>query len=145
MLEIKEVKESDNLDECLAIRREVFIDEQGVAPELEIDGLDAVDSPCFHFLGLFSGEPILTFRLSKQDDGFHLQRFCVKKAFRKKGFGEQALRFLDNFCRENGIDRYVLGAQCTAVGFYEKHGCRVISGVFLDAGMEHVMMEKTLS
>ena len=144
MLEIKRAVCSDDLCACLAIRREVFIEEQGVSPGEEIDGLDTLDSGCVHFLGTLDGEPVLTLRFSEQADGFHLQRFCVKKAFREKGFGKRALDFLDGYCRENGIDRYVLGAQCTAVGFYKKHGCSVTSGVFLDAGIEHVMMEKTL-
>ena len=144
MLEIKKVTDSSDLNECLAIRREVFIDEQGVDEELEIDEHDTLASGCVHFLGALDGLSILTFRFSKQDDGFHLQRFCVKEEYRRKGFGEQALCFLDRYCRENEITRYVLGAQCTAVGFYEKHGCRVTSGVFLDAGIDHVMMEKIL-
>lgn len=131
--------------DCVGIRREVFVKEQGVPVELEIDGFDEPGSGCLHFL-VFDGERAVgTFRAYFETaDTVHLQRFCVLKEARGKGFGRAAFLFAEGFFREKGAKKLTFGAQCTAVGFYEKLGCAVVSDVFTDAGMPHVTMEKVL-
>lgn len=140
----------DRIADCIAIRTTVFVDEQGVPIELEIDELDKPDSGCRHFLMLEhnpdgSSSPIGTFRAYfETPEVVHLQRLCILKAFRGRGYGRAALEYVEGYFKELGASRIIFGAQCYAIPFYEKCGCRCISEVFNDAGIPHRMMEKPL-
>ena len=140
------VKADDRTAECIAIRRRVFVEEQGVPEELEIDGFDAPGSGCEHFLVLDGGRPVGTFRAYYESAStVHLQRFCILREARGKGFGRDAFVFAEEYYRSKGAERLTFGAQCTAIGFYEKLGCKAVSGIFPDAGIPHRTMEKQLN
>ena len=134
----------DRIDECVKIRTEVFVDEQHVPPELEVDGFDATGAPCDHFLIVDEGEPVGTFRCIFESGAVHVGRLCVKKEKRHRGFGRAALEFIEKYYGARGYEKLTLGAQCAAIPFYEKCGFKVVSDVFLDAGIEHRKMEKAL-
>ncbi|MCR5809474.1 MAG: GNAT family N-acetyltransferase [Clostridiales bacterium] len=136
----------DRVADCISVRREVFVNEQGVPEELEIDSLDEPGSGCEHFLILDdAGSPIGTFRAYYETcDRVHLQRFCIKKSARKKGAGRAAFAFVENHYAAKGVKKITFGAQCTAIPFYEKCGCVCVSDVFLDAGLPHRTMEKSI-
>ncbi|MBO4562940.1 MAG: GNAT family N-acetyltransferase [Clostridia bacterium] len=136
----------DRIADCIDIRRRVFVIEQGVPWELEVDGMDEPESGCTHFLMLDdSGKPIGTFRAYFESaDTVHLQRFCILKEFRGLGFGREALRFVEEHYKEKGAARITFGAQCSAIPFYEKCGYTCVSDVFPDAGIPHRTMEKGL-
>ena len=135
---------NDKIDECVKIRTEVFVIEQGVPPELEVDGFDAAGAPCDHFLIVDEGEPVGTFRCIFEGGAVHVGRLCVKKEKRHRGYGRAALEFIEKYYGARGYEKLTLGAQCTAIPFYEKCGFSVVSDVFLDAGIEHRKMEKAL-
>lgn len=137
----------ERMDDCIAIRREVFVREQGVPEELEIDEKDEAGSGCGHFLMLDeNGRAVGTFRaFFETEEHVHLQRFCILKPMRGYGYGRAALRFVEEHYARLGAKKIVLGAQCTAVPFYEKCGYTAVSDVFLDAGMPHREMEKVIS
>lgn len=140
----------DRIADCTAIRRRVFVEEQGVPIELEIDEFDEPGSRCEHFLMLVhdeSGEflPIGAFRAYfETEDTVHLQRFCILKEYRGYGYGRAALRYVEHYYMKKGARRITFGAQCTAVPFYEKCGYSCVSDIFLDAGMPHRTMEKEI-
>ena len=142
---------NDRIDDCIAIRKKVFVEEQGVPVELEVDEMDSPSAPCFHFLMLDdekAGEPVPfgTFRAYYEaEDTVHLQRFCVLKEYRAQGLGRAGFEFVSEFFRLRGAKKLTFGAQCTAIPFYEKCGCRCVSDVFLDAGLPHRTMEKALN
>lgn len=130
----------DRIADCIEIRRRVFVEEQGVPWELEVDGFDEPDSPCEHFLMLDGDTPFGTFRAYfETEDTVHLQRFCILKEYRGRGFGRAAMEFIRNYYRDKAA-RITFGAQCTAIPFYEKCGCVCTSDVFLDAGLPHRTM-----
>ena len=138
----------DRIADCIDIRRAVFVEEQGVPFELEVDGMDAPDAACVHFL-ILDGEddnyPVGTFRAYfETEDTVHLQRFCILKRFRGRGYGKAAFEFAEEYFRALGAKKITFGAQCTAIPFYEKCGCRCVSEIFLDAGLPHRTMEKEL-
>ena len=54
------------------------------------------------------------------------------------------LEKLEQICRTEAFSMIEMGAQCHAMPFYKKCGYSVVSGVFMDAGIEHVRMEKVL-
>ena len=138
----------NRIADCIALRKEIFVAEQGVPVGLEVDAFDEPDSGCTHFLLLEpdeGGSPIGTFRAYFEDaETVHLQRFCIKKAFRGRGHGREALRFIEEYYRALGAKRITFGAQCAAIPFYEKCGYTCVSGVFDDAGIPHRRMEKEI-
>ncbi|MCL6632485.1 MAG: GNAT family N-acetyltransferase [Alicyclobacillus herbarius] len=141
------VRTEEQLQECLQIRREVFIEEQGVPEELEMDELDRVTA-CTHLLVRDArGCAQATARVKRLDDETgKVQRVAVRKAARGGGYGRIVMEAAEAVARQLGCARVVLDAQCQAQGFYERLGYRVVSPEkFLDAGIWHVRMEKELS
>ena len=120
------------------IRYQVFVDEQKVPIELEIDDDDPLAS---HVLCLVDGQPVGTGRILL--DG-HIGRLAVLKAHRKQGYGNKILDHLELIAQEHGLTQVFLNAQVSAIPFYEKRGYKIISDVFDDAGIPHKTMRKTL-
>ena len=120
------------------IRYQVFVDEQKVPIELEIDNDDPLAS---HVLCLVDGQPVGTGRILL--DG-HIGRLAVLKAHRKQGFGNKILEHLELIAQEHGLTQVFLNAQVSAIPFYEKRGYKITSDVFDDAGIPHQTMRKTL-
>jgi predicted GNAT family N-acyltransferase len=121
------------------VREEVFVREQQVPIELEWDGIDA---QCRHVIAEDErGEPIGTGRLLP--DG-HIGRMAVLPAWRKHGVGSGLLQILMAMGAEEGMHEVILNAQTQAVGFYARHGFVAEGEPFLDAGIPHVRMRKTL-
>jgi len=125
--------------QILTIREQVFIVEQGVPVELEVDELDPLSR---HVLLFESDTAVATGRLTP--DG-HIGRIAVLKAYRNKGFGTQIINKLESLAASAGLFRVELGAQCQAVPFYEQLNYQPLGGVFMDAGIEHQLMQKSLS
>ncbi len=122
----------------MKVRNAVFVEEQGVPAELELDDKDEL---CSHALILNDGDPIATGRI--ESDG-HIGRIAVLKAFRQEGLGRRVVQQLEQTAMDLGLKRVYLGAQLTAIGFYEKLGYHCYGEIFMDAGIEHRHMEKIL-
>ena len=120
------------------IRYQVFVDEQKVPIELEIDDDDPLAA---HVLCLVDGLPVGTGRILL--DG-HIGRLAVLQAHRKQGYGNKILDHLELIAQENELDEVFLNAQIAAIPFYEKRGYTIISEIFEDAGIPHQTMRKTL-
>ena len=120
------------------IRYQVFVDEQKVPIELEIDTDDPLAA---HVLCLVDGRPVGTGRIIL--DG-HIGRLAVLQAHRKQGYGNKILDHLELIAQENELTEVFLNAQITAIPFYKKRGYTIISDVFDDAGIPHKTMRKTL-
>jgi predicted GNAT family N-acyltransferase len=121
-----------------ALREEVFVREQNVPPEMELDEFDAQS---LHALARDpQGEPVGTGRLLP--DG-HIGRMAVAASWRGKGVGRAVLETLVDAARERGLERLALNAQTSATGFYERFDFRQEGEVFMDAGIPHVLMTRT--
>lgn len=133
------------IDDCIDIRRRVFVCEQGIDISLEIDEKDEPESGCLHFLMLEGGVACGTFRAYYEDETtVHLQRFCILPEYRGRSFGRDALKFIEGFFTAKGASLITFGAQITAIPFYEKCGYECVSGFFDDAGIPHRTMQKRL-
>ncbi|MFT0851192.1 GNAT family N-acetyltransferase [Achromobacter sp. F4_2707] len=122
-----------------AIRHEVFVVEQKVPVQDEQDEHDAV---CVHAVAYAAnGEPVGTGRLLP--DG-HIGRMAVRRSQRGKGLGSLLLTRLMEEARRRGLPQVVLAAQVSARPFYAAHGFEAHGSVFLDAGIEHIMMRRAL-
>lgn len=126
-------------DQASAIRTEVFVQEQNVPAELE---LDAEDAHCIHAIACNEhGRGIGTGRLLPNA---HIGRMAVCKAYRGSGVGSLLLAALIDQARKRGDAQVVLAAQVHAMPFYSRHGFVEEGGVFLDAGIDHMTMRLKL-
>ncbi|MBL7004103.1 MAG: GNAT family N-acetyltransferase [Gammaproteobacteria bacterium] len=116
------------------IRTAVFINEQQVPEELEID---EQDQTCLHIVALIEGIVVATGRLL--DDG-HIGRMCVLKGFRNQGIGLTMLELLIDAAEDKGIKEVKVNAQLTALSFYQQVGFHICSDTFVDAGIAHKSM-----
>ena len=119
-----------------AIRFEVFVDEQGVPAELELDAMDALSLHAVAYDAL--GAPIGTGRLLP--DG-HIGRMAVRKLARGTGIGGALLQALMAQAQLRGMRRVVLSAQTHAAPFYVRHGFVIVGEEFYEAGIAHIEME----
>lgn len=122
------------------VRDAVFIQEQAVAREEEVDHRDAL---CTHVLVYDDAAPIATGRIDLEKAG-KVGRVAVLPAFRRMGIGTQVMRALEQVASNEQIERIWFHAQLQAVGFYQQLGYRACSDEFLEAGIPHVGMEKCL-
>jgi predicted GNAT family N-acyltransferase len=126
---------------CYALRLTVFVDEQNVPVELEIDELDAT---AIHLLATAEGHPMGTARIVTQGDTGKIGRVCVLAQASGTGLGAALIHHaLDILRGTPGIRRATLGARTDALRFYEKLGFAAYGDVFDDAGADHRMMELT--
>jgi predicted GNAT family N-acyltransferase len=125
-----------------AIRRRVFIEEQQVPEEIE---LDADDARAFHALATVGKDAIGCGRMLDHGDGeVKIGRMAVLPEFRGTGVGRDILRFLMKSARDRGLRKAILHAQLSAQGFYLKEGFMPLGDVFDEAGIAHRKMEKLL-
>lgn len=118
-----------------SIRTTVFVGEQGVPPEIEIDGRDP---GCAHVLAESdAGEAVGTGRL--MPDG-RIGRMAVLAAWRGRGVGAAMLGALVAEARRRGFRETYLHAQSHARDFYARHGYVVEGAEYLEAGIPHVLM-----
>jgi len=133
----------DELERCLDIRREVFVAEQGVPAEEEVDGRDA---GCLHFIAVAGDDVVGTARLRVTADGHaKAERVAVRRAARLTGAGTLLMHALEDEARARGHDRLALNAQVHVLPFYEKLGYGVDGPEFLEAGIAHRPMSKRLT
>lgn len=122
------------------IRNEVFVVEQNVPAELEMDEMDAL---CVHAVAYDQGgTPVATGRLLP--DG-HIGRMAVRKNGRGQGIGGAVLQALMAAARERGDHEVALNAQTHAAPFYASHGFTQEGELFMEAGIEHIHMRATLA
>ncbi len=142
-VDIRRVSEGASLDDAHAIRRAVFIEEQGVPESIEMDDQDAASR---HFVAYDGTPPVGTARLRVGDDGVaKAERVAVLAAHRGRGIGQALMAAVEDGAREAGADEMTLHAQ-TAVGtFYCDLGYEPTSDVFEEAGIPHVEMAKSLT
>lgn len=144
-IEVIKVTTEAELQECLAVRREVFIEEQEVPESLEIDEWDVIGG-AQHLLVRNAGRAIACGRLRQYDERTaKLQRIAVRQEGRGQGFGRHVVLGLEDLAKADGFAAAVLDAQTQAEGFYKRLGYQTVSPeTFLDAGIPHVRMSKEL-
>jgi predicted GNAT family N-acyltransferase len=120
------------------IRLAVFVKEQGVPEELELDEEDPL---AWHAIAKLNGQVIGTARLKK--DG-KIGRMAVIQAYRRQGVASAMMNVLLKFGRQHGINQFYLHAQIEALPFYERFGFVANGPVFNEAGIAHQIMRKVI-
>ena len=125
---------TDDLDACMAIRRQVFVEEQAVPEDLERDEHDAT---AVHLLATQDGRPVATARLLIAGDRAKIGRVAVLAELRGTGAGAAVMRAALDELRLRGVREAALGSQVHALGFYEKLGFVAHGPEYDDAGIPH--------
>ena len=135
-----EVRGWDEAEACvMPVRTEVFVVEQGVPAEIERDALDAV---CRHAIARDAGGRVIaTGRLLP--DG-HIGRMAVLRTARGAGVGGAVLQALIAEAARRGLREVALAAQTHALDFYLRHGFEAVGEVFMEAGIPHRAMRRTV-
>jgi predicted GNAT family N-acyltransferase len=125
--------------EASRIRLAVFVQEQRVPAEMEMDEHDAAS---VHALAYDDGRAVGTGRLLP--DG-HIGRMAVLRASRAAGIGGAILERLVAEARRRGLREVLLSAQTHALGFYRRHGFVAEGAVYDEAGIAHQAMRRVLN
>jgi predicted GNAT family N-acyltransferase len=134
---VKRVASPQELAQAYAIRMRVFVDEQGVPGEIE---LDRDDARALHFLAHRDGRPVGTARLSIRRSNAKIGRMAVLQGYRRKGVGGQLLSAAVALAKRSHAKKIYLHAQVAVLGFYERFGFVSMGPVFDEAGIPHRKM-----
>jgi predicted GNAT family N-acyltransferase len=129
---------------ALAIRRRVFVEEQGVGEALEFDGLD---DAARHLLASVHGEPAGTLRIRLLESGrvAKIERVAVLAAQRRHRVGRALMVAALDLARARGAGEARVHAQTAVQAFYAGLGFVAIGGPFEEDGIPHVAMRLPLA
>jgi predicted GNAT family N-acyltransferase len=140
-LRVEIAKSEAQLEDVFQVRKTVFVKEQNVPVEEEIDEFENQST---HFL-LYDGDyPAGAGRFRILDGIGKVERICVLKTVRGKGAGREIMQAIEQYAAEKTIPKLKLHAQTYAIPFYEGLGYQIVSEEFLDAGIPHKTMIKTI-
>lgn len=142
MIQVRPTRDDAEIAAALALREEVFCGEQGVSLAEERDGRD---EEAVHIVVVDDGVVVATCRLLVEGTTVKLGRMAVSRTRRGLGLARALITEAEARARALGAQRMVLAAQLNAQALYDRAGYDAYGDVFLDAGIEHVMMAKTLS
>lgn len=130
------------LNDALAVRERVFVQEQGVPLDLEIDDYDGI---AWHALARMDGRAVATARLITLDaTRIKIGRVATLGDYRAQGLASKLVKLLMEYGRREGFDEAVLDSQLSAMPLYEKLGFVAEGEVFLDADILHRRMTRKL-
>ena len=140
---IYELVASDrDLKDAFDVRRQVFVEEQGISEDLVFDGRD---QEALHIV-VKDGERVIgTARvLFLADNQAKLERMAVTEAFRRKGIGRRIISFLNKELGNKQVEQVVLHAQHGVVEFYRSCGFEESGLPFWEANIKHTKMQRRL-
>ncbi|MDR2465404.1 MAG: GNAT family N-acetyltransferase [Streptococcaceae bacterium] len=128
--------------DALSIRSAVFIHEQNIDPQLEIDEFEKVR---IYFVLYIQKKPVGTLRLAEKSNSvLKVERMAVLKEFRHLGLASQLLRAVEDYARLHSFTSIHLNAQHQVVKFYKKNGFHVSGDSFMEAEILHYPMVKEI-
>lgn len=141
-MEVKIVQSEEQFQDALYVRKKVFVEEQNVSEEEEID---QYENDSKHFV-LYNNDhqPVGAGRFRILDGYGKVERICVMKEARKGGSGKLIMQSIEQYAADQGLAKLKLNAQTHAIPFYEKLGYEAVSEEFLDAGIPHRTMVKKI-
>ena len=146
MIKILETKEELNLG--FALRIKVFVEEQKVPIELELDEKDNSENTVH--VGFFDNNKLIGVArlIDLDEDVIHIGRVVIDKEYRGQGIGRELIIGCENIAQQILKRKIIieLSAQIQAENFYKSLGYnRVNDKIYLDAGIEHVDMRKEIN
>lgn len=136
----KLVESDEDLKGAFAVRRQVFVEEQGISEDLVFDDCD--DDTMYMVVthrGIVIGTARVRFVEAKQAK---LERMAVLRPFRGMGIGKTIVSFLIAELKSKQVERVVLHAQYGVVDFYKTCGFNTVGSPFVEADIRHLRMER---
>ena len=137
--EVRQARGEEEMTALIELRHEVFCEEQGVPVREELDGRD---HEAMHLVAVSGTEVLATCRLLFVGATVQFSRLAVRASARRRGIATALLQRADEEARAGGARRLVLHAQTYARPLYDAAGYEPRGRVFMEAGIEHVAMEK---
>jgi len=138
MIELIRIDCEEDLKAAQAIREKVFVEEQRVPREEEIDAYEATAR---HYLAVVAGVPCGAARWRKTEQGVKLERFAVLAEYRNRNVGSKVLEVvLEDVMAAHAGEKIYLHAQLPAVNFYKRHGFAAEGEKFSECDIEHYKM-----
>ncbi|MCD6083319.1 GNAT family N-acetyltransferase [Candidatus Aerophobetes bacterium] len=136
-LEIRMIKNRQELNEVLKIREIVFVKGQNCPWECEMDGLD---EEAEHIIVKYCGKTIGCARIRFLENRAKLERVALLKEYRGRGFGKEMMKYLIRHCKRRKVEEIFLHSQLHVKDFYKKFGFKPRGKTFMEAGIEHIEM-----
>lgn len=140
-MRVELAKTEDQIQEVFNIRRTVFVEEQQVPLEEEID---EYENDSTHFVLYDQNHAVGAGRFRVLEGVGKVERICVLKSLRGKGAGRELMLAIEEYAKRQPLSQLKLNAQTYAIPFYEGLGYKVTSDEFMDAGIPHKTMKKTI-
>jgi predicted GNAT family N-acyltransferase len=137
VVRIKRITSKKELQRAFAIRMRVFVKEQRVPAEIE---LDRDDQRAIHLLATVSAKAVGTARVVVRRGNAKIGRMAVLKSYRKKGIGSKLLQRAVTTAIKCGARRVYLHAQVPVISFYESLHFHAVGPAFDEAGIPHRKM-----
>ncbi len=134
---VRRITLQKEITKAFAIRMRVFVKEQGVPAEIE---LDADDQRATHLLASVGPRAVGTARVVEQPGSAKIGRMAVLKTYRGRGVGKKLLQRAIEAAKKRGVRKIYLHAQVPVIEFYESMGFRCVGPVFNEAGIPHRKM-----
>lgn len=132
-------------DDALYIRKTVFVTEQGVPLDDELDNPEN-EEKAIHIVAYVANQPAATARLLEETPGtWHVQRVATLKNMRQRGIGKEIFHYIEVLAPSYHIHCLYLGAQLHASPFYTQIGFVAYGPEFIEAGIKHISMKKELN
>ncbi|KPU84981.1 drug:proton antiporter [Marinosulfonomonas sp. PRT-SC04] len=136
------ISKASDLEICLKLRRIVFIEEQNVPEDEEVD---EYDKNAIHLLAFDGDTPVGTARIVLQGEVGKIGRVCVLQSHRGTGLGADLINAtLAELRTLPDVTTARLGAQTHALGFFQALGFTAFGDEYIDAGIAHFDMERQL-
>jgi predicted GNAT family N-acyltransferase len=134
---VRRIHSEKQLKKAYSIRTRVFVKEQGVPEEIE---LDHDDKRALHFLAFVAGKAVGTARVVIRHGNAKIGRMAVSRSYRGKGVGTRLLKQAIRTAKQQNAKTIYLHAQVSVIGFYEAMNFRCVGPVFNEAGIPHRKM-----
>lgn len=137
-IEVRKVLSPEDFEECLRIRRKVFIDEMNVP---EADEIDAFEEEATHYLVTVDGKPAATGRTRLKKGFVKFERIATLSEFRGKGLASALMKVMQQDALQIHPEYLsAMHAQVSAISFYLKLGWVTVGEVFEESGIDHQVM-----
>lgn len=140
MTKMRWFKGSNSLEDAISVRRKVFVEEQNVPEEIELDDIDEFAE---HIVIYENQKPIGTGRIYENDGKAFIGRIAVLKEYRGKHFGEIVVKMLINRSYNKQSEELYVHSQTKVEKFYETFGFKPFGEKYEEAGIEHINMVLT--
>ncbi|MBN8192414.1 GNAT family N-acetyltransferase [Bacillus sp. NTK074B] len=140
-MNVQVAKTEEQIQDVYNIRKTVFVEEQQVPLEEEID---EHESDSIHFILYEQDNAVGAGRFRILDGIGKVERICILKTMRGKGGGRELMLGIEEYAKQQPLSQLKLNSQTYAIPFYEGLGYEVTSGEFLDAGIPHKTMSKNM-